>query len=101
VIVVNPAMIRAYKDGIPGNGQPFPDGAMIVKLRWKPKKSTEAQFAVDVPDVFSQAFVMKKGQQERRPADGDTPCSITKPHRTSSRPIPKASQTPVTRAMWP
>jgi hypothetical protein len=27
---------------------------------WKPKKSTEAQFAVDVPDVFSQAFVMEK-----------------------------------------
>src|SRR3954469_23608925 len=54
VIVANPTMINAYKAGIPGNGQPFPDGSMIVKLQWKPKKSTEAQFAVDVPDVFSQ-----------------------------------------------
>jgi len=45
---------------VPGNGQPFPGGSMIVKLQWKPKKSTEAQFVVDVPDVFTQAFVMEK-----------------------------------------
>jgi hypothetical protein len=60
VIVASPKMIAAYKAGIPGNGQPFPDGSMIVKLQWKQKKSTEAQFAVDVPDVFTQAFVMEK-----------------------------------------
>jgi hypothetical protein len=60
VIVANPAMIKAYKAGVPGNGQPFPDGSMIVKLQWKPKKSTEAPFDVDVPDVFQQAFVMEK-----------------------------------------
>src|SRR6202163_1619708 len=60
VIVANPTMIKAYKAGVPGNGQPFPDGSMIVKLQWKPKKSTEAQFAVDVPDVFTQAFVIEK-----------------------------------------
>lgn len=60
VIVANPLMIKAYKAGIPGNGEPFPDGSMIAKLQWKPKKSTEAPFAVDVPDVFQQAFVMEK-----------------------------------------
>jgi hypothetical protein len=27
VIVANPAMIKAYKAGVPGNGQPFPDGS--------------------------------------------------------------------------
>jgi Cytochrome P460 len=69
VIVANPAMITAYKAGIPGNGQPFPDGSMIVKLQWKPKKSTEAQFAVDVPDVFTQAFVMEK-DSKRFPKTG-------------------------------
>jgi Cytochrome P460 len=52
VIVANPAMIEAFKSGVPGNGQPFPNGSMIVKLQWKPKKSTEAPFVVDVPDVF-------------------------------------------------
>ena len=60
VIVANPEMIAAFKAGVPGNGQPFPDGAKIAKLQWKPKKSTEAPFVVDVPDVFSQAFVMEK-----------------------------------------
>jgi hypothetical protein len=60
VIVGNPAMITAFKAGVPGNGQPFPEGSMIVKLQWKPKRSTEAPFVVDVPDVFAQAFVMEK-----------------------------------------
>ncbi|HEY1659490.1 MAG TPA: cytochrome P460 family protein [Candidatus Sulfotelmatobacter sp.] len=63
VIVANPSMIMAYKAGVPGKGQPFPEGSRIVKLQWKPKKSTEAQFAVDVPDVFAQAFVMEKDSQ--------------------------------------
>src|SRR5580704_1433868 len=53
VIVANPTMIAAFKAGIPGNGQLFPDGSMIVKLQWTQKKSKEAQFDVDVPDVFS------------------------------------------------
>jgi hypothetical protein len=60
VIVANPAMVKAYKAGVPGNSQFFPEGSMIVKLQWKPKKSTEAPFAVDVPDVLKQAFVMEK-----------------------------------------
>jgi hypothetical protein len=62
-------MITAYKAGDPGNGQSFPDGSMIVKLQWKPKKSTEAPFVVDVPDVFSQAFVMEK-DSKRFPKTG-------------------------------
>lgn len=60
VIVANPTMIKAYKAGVPGNGQPFPEGSKIAKLQWKPKKSTEAPFVVDVPDVFTQAFLMEK-----------------------------------------
>ena len=42
---------------------------MIAKLQWKPKKSTEAPFVVDVPDVFSQAFVMEK-DSKRFPKSG-------------------------------
>jgi Cytochrome P460 len=60
VIVGNPTMITAFKAGVPGNRQTFPDGSMIVKLQWKPKRSKEAPFVVDVPDVFAQAFVMEK-----------------------------------------
>jgi hypothetical protein len=69
VIVANPTMITAFKAGVPGNGQPFPDGSMIAKLQWKQKKSTEAQFDVDVPDVFTQAFVMEK-DSKRFPKTG-------------------------------
>jgi hypothetical protein len=60
VIVANPKMIRAYKAGVPGEGQAFPEGSMIVKLQWTHKKSTEAPFVVEVPDVFKQVFVMQK-----------------------------------------
>lgn len=63
VIVANPEMIKAYKAGIPGGGQAFPEGSKIVKLQWKLKKSTDAQFAVDVPDFFTQAFVMEKNSK--------------------------------------
>ncbi len=69
VIVANPTMIKAYKAGIPGNGKPFPEGSKIAKLQWKPKKSTEAPFVVDVPDVYTQAFVIEK-DSKRFPKSG-------------------------------
>jgi hypothetical protein len=69
VIVANPTMINAYKTGVPGTGQPFPEGSKVAKLQWKFKKSTEAPFAVDVPDGFSQAFVMEK-DSKRFPKSG-------------------------------
>jgi Cytochrome P460 len=59
VIVANPIMIAAYKAGVPGNGKPFPEGSKIAKLQWSFKKSTEAPFAVDVPDAPTQAFLME------------------------------------------
>lgn len=39
VIVGNPAMITAFKQGIPGNGKPFPDGAKMAKIHWSAKKN--------------------------------------------------------------
>jgi hypothetical protein len=40
-ILGNPAMINAYKAGIPANGKPFPDGARMAKVHWDPiKKET-------------------------------------------------------------
>ena len=69
VIVANPTMIKAYKAGVPGNGQPFPEGSKIAKLQWSFKKSTEATFVVDVPDAPTQAFVIEK-DSKRFPATG-------------------------------
>lgn len=37
-VLGNPAMIEAYKSGIPGNGKPFPDGARMAKVHYDPKK---------------------------------------------------------------
>jgi Cytochrome P460 len=68
-IVANPAMINAYKAGIPGGGRTFPEGSKIVKIQWKTKKSTEAPFDVDVPDVLAQVFVMEKDTR-RFPKNG-------------------------------
>jgi len=53
VIVANPLMIKAYQDGVPGNGKPFPDGSKIVKLEWKPKKITSLPFSEKTPDTVS------------------------------------------------
>ena len=75
VIVANPTMIKAFKAGVPGNGQPFPDGSRIVKLQWRPKKSTETPFVVDVPDIFTQAFVMEK-DSKKFPKSGGWGCAL-------------------------
>jgi hypothetical protein len=69
VIVANSAMIKAFKAGVPLNGKAFPEGSMIVKLQWSPKKDTEATFDVEVPDAFKQAFVMEK-DSKRFPKTG-------------------------------
>ena len=69
VIVANPAMIKAYKAGVPGSGQSFPEGSKIAKLQWSFKKSTEAPFVVDVPDAPTQAFLMEK-DSKRFPQTG-------------------------------
>jgi len=50
-IVANPVMIKAYQEGTPGNGKPFPDGSKIVKLEWIPKKLTEPPFSASAPDT--------------------------------------------------
>jgi hypothetical protein len=58
VIVANPVMIDAYKSGIPGNGQPFPDGSKTAKIHWKTKKSAEAPAPTSVPDVLHDVDFM-------------------------------------------
>jgi len=38
VIMGNPAMIDAFRQGVPSTGKPFPDGAKMAKIHWTPKK---------------------------------------------------------------
>jgi hypothetical protein len=51
LIVANPVMINAYKQGVPGNGKPFPDGSKIAKIEWKPKKLITPPFSASTPDT--------------------------------------------------
>jgi hypothetical protein len=60
VIVANPAMIDAYRAGIPGNAKPFPDGSKVVKILWTPKQNAVAPFAVKVPDTLAGVGCMVK-----------------------------------------
>ena len=101
VIVANPAMIDAYKAGVPGNGQPFPEGSKIAKLQWKPKKSTEAPFDVDVPDVFTQAFVIEK-DSKRFPKTGGWGYALFNYDAATGEFTADAAATPTagTHAMW-
>ena len=69
VILGNPTIISAFKSGIPGNGKPFPEGSKVAKVQWKPKKSTEAPFVVDVPDTLADLFFMEK-DSKRFPQTG-------------------------------
>ena len=60
VVLANPEMIEAYRAGIPGNGQPFPDGSKIMKILWNPKQHEAAPFAVQVPGTLSGIGCMVK-----------------------------------------
>jgi hypothetical protein len=51
VILANPVMIDAYREGVPGNGKPFPDGSKIAKIEWRPKQVTDAPFSASTPDT--------------------------------------------------
>jgi hypothetical protein len=60
VILGNPAMIDAYKAGIPGNGKPFPDGAKMAKIHWTPKASADAPGPTNVPGTLHDVDFMVK-----------------------------------------
>jgi len=52
IILGNPAMIEAYKAGIPGNGKPFPDGARMAKIHWMAKKAEDQPDEPTVPGAL-------------------------------------------------
>ena len=60
VIVGNPTMIDAYKAGVPANGKPFPDGARMAKIHWKPKQSETAPGPTTVPGALANVDLMVK-----------------------------------------
>jgi cytochrome P460 len=60
VILGNPAMIDAYKAGIPGNGRPFPDGAKMAKIHWNPRKNDAEPGQPQIPGTLHDVDLMVK-----------------------------------------
>jgi hypothetical protein len=56
LILANPVMIKAYREGGPGNGKPFPEGSKIAKIEWEPKTITSAPFSASTPDTVPGAL---------------------------------------------
>jgi hypothetical protein len=64
VILANPVMIEAYKEGIPNNGEPFPEGSAVAKIEWSKKANPESPYPVNVPGtVKSVAFIEKDSKR--------------------------------------
>jgi Cytochrome P460 len=59
-ILANPIMIAAFRQGIPGNGRPFPEGSKIVKIEWIKKKNPISPYAVEVPDYLKNVDLIEK-----------------------------------------
>jgi hypothetical protein len=60
VIVANDVMMDAYRKGLPADGKLFPEGSKIVKIEWGRKKSTQAPYAVEVPDELQAVATIEK-----------------------------------------
>jgi hypothetical protein len=63
VILGNPAMINAYRAGIPANGKPVPDGAKMAKIHWKPKPNEFFPDATVPGDQVNVDFMLKDSKR--------------------------------------
>jgi hypothetical protein len=63
-ILGNPAMIEAYKAGIPGNGKPFPNGARMAKIHWVAKKDEAQPGGPIVPGALHDIDFMVKDSKK-------------------------------------
>jgi Cytochrome P460 len=64
VILGNPTMIDAFKQGIPDNGKPFPDGVRMAKIHWNPKKQERYPGQPIVPgSVHDTDFMVKDSKR--------------------------------------
>jgi hypothetical protein len=62
-------MIDAYKQGVPDNGKPFPDGAKMAKIHWIPKQQGTYPGQPTVPGTQHDVDFMGK-DSKRFPDSG-------------------------------
>jgi hypothetical protein len=92
-ILGNPVMIKAYLDGVPDNGKPFPDGAKMAKVHWNPKK-LETFPAATVPGTQHDVDLMVKDSKRFADSGGwgygvfeyDAASDTFKPGTTADKP---------------
>jgi hypothetical protein len=59
-ILGNPTMIKAYSEGIPANGKPVPDGAVMAKIEWLIATNAKSPYDVTVPGEQTEVSFMVK-----------------------------------------
>ena len=92
-ILANPVMIKAYGEGIPGDGKPFPDGSKMAKVHWNPKK-LETFAAATVPGTQHDVDFMVKDSKRFADSGGwgwgvfeyDAATKTFKPGTTADKP---------------
>jgi len=70
VIVGNPAMIAAYKDGVIAAGRSVPDGAVMAKIAWSTRDNPFLPGAALVPGVLKKVQFMVKDAARFTDTDG-------------------------------
>jgi Cytochrome P460 len=64
MILGNPIMIEAFREGIPDNGKPFPDGAKMAKIHLHPKKQEAYPGQPLVPGAqYNTDFMVKDSKR--------------------------------------
>src|SRR5262249_15921199 len=63
IILGNPAMIAAYRAGIPANGKPVPDGAKMAKSHWTPKANPLFKDATGPGNLVNVDFMAKDSKR--------------------------------------
>ncbi|WP_076863562.1 cytochrome P460 family protein [Bradyrhizobium mercantei] len=94
VILGNPAMIGAYREGVPGNGKPFPDGAKMAKIHWIPKKQEAYPGQPTVPGTQHDVDFMVKDSKRFADSGGwgygafeyDAATDVFRPANTTDNP---------------
>ena len=75
VIMGNPAMIDAYRAGVPGNGEPLPDGDKMAKIHWIPKKQDAYPGQPTVPGTQHDVDFMVKDSKRYAASDTFSPAT--------------------------
>ncbi len=68
-IIGNDIAVKAYKQGIPLNGQKFPDGAILVKIGYSLKKNPDFPSSIE-PDVIQRVEFMIKDSKRFKETGG-------------------------------